>query len=51
MADKNIEPVNPAVTSSTDKPAEGAERKTATFKGFRKLASVRFGRKTNQCKI
>ena len=49
MADKKIKPVNPAASTSADaKSGEAAERKTSSASGrFRKLASVRFGRKSN----
>lgn len=54
MAEKKIEPVNPATTSADAKSAEAAERKTNQFK-YRMLACIEAGRKsgrrTNNFKI
>jgi hypothetical protein len=52
MAEKNIQPVQPAAdTANAEDTKTGEQRKTANFRGFRKVASFRgarkSGRKTN----
>jgi hypothetical protein len=52
MAEKNIQPVQPAAdTAKAEDAKTGEQRKSAAAKFGRKIASVRFGRKTNQCKF
>ena len=55
MTDKKIEPINPASATETTNVDKSADRKTANFKWGRKLASVKFhrksGRKTNSFRI